>query len=109
MRALSLDLRHRIVRAYRDGASMQKVADRFQVSLISVRRLIAKDRNGQSLTPGTRATPPERRAVRAGDEPIIEQMLHTDPSVTTRQIARLFTQETGRPVSQQTVSRTLRR
>lgn len=109
MRALSLDLRQRIVRAYLGGASMQKVADRFQVSLISVRRLVAKDRAGQSLTPGTRATSPERRVVRPQDEPVIERMLSEDPSLTTREIARRFTDETARPVAQQTISTTLRR
>lgn len=109
MRALSLDLRQRIVRAYLDGSSMQKVADRFEVSLISVRRLVAKDRNGQSLAPGTRASPPERRAVRPQDEAVIEKMLERDPSLTTREIARRFTDETARPVAQQTISSTLRR
>lgn len=109
MRALSLDLRQRIVRAYLDGASMQAIADRFAVSLISVRRLVAKHRNGHSLAPGTRATPVERRAVRPQDEPLIEAMLSQDPSLTTREIARRFTSETGRPLAQQTVSTTLRR
>ena len=49
MRAYSVDLRHRIVEAVREGQTQPSVAERFGVSLSSVQRFIRLHREAGSL------------------------------------------------------------
>lgn len=52
MKPLSTDLRQRIINVYADETiSQQQLADRFQVSLSSVRRLVKSWRNGEGIAP----------------------------------------------------------
>lgn len=52
MKPLSLDLRQRILDVYADGATSQRqLAERFQVSLSTVQRLLKRWRNGEGIAP----------------------------------------------------------
>jgi transposase len=108
MKALSPDLRERIVQAYLNGEGSQKhIAQRFSVSQRTVRRLVKLFRTTGSLLPRTRFN---------GRSPILGpqdrqgllQRFKENPDLTQEQLARRLT-EAGRPVSQQTVSRALKR
>lgn len=109
MKALSLDLRKRIVDAYNRGDGSQRaLAQRFSVSKASVERLLALYR-----TTGSVAPKPQRHGplptVHEDDFPQIAGWIESQPDLTQEEIALRFTAETGRTVSQRTISRVLRR
>ena len=106
---LSLDLRRRIVRAYLDGeASQQEVARRFDVNEATVMRLVARHRATGSVEPTPQQHGPPAR-IQPEDAERLEHWLEENPSLTQAELARRFSETTGTPVSQQTVSRGLRR
>lgn len=109
MKALSLDLRKRIVDAYeRDEDSQRGLAQRFSVSKASVERLLVLYR-----TTGSVAPKPQRHGpfptVKEDDFPLIAAWIESEPDLTQEDIALRFTAQTGRSVSQRTISRVLRR
>lgn len=66
MRVLSMDLRERILAAYDQGGSTrQQVAERFQVSLGVVKKLLAQRRHTGDIRPGYHrcGRPPKIQAV----------------------------------------------
>lgn len=106
---LSLDLRQRIVTAYERGEGSQaEMARRFDVSQSSVLRLLKRYRITGSVAP---------KAQRHGRSPqieehhqgLFEQWLGEDPSLSQAELAQRFTETTGRPTSQQSLSRALAR
>ncbi|QXD13704.1 helix-turn-helix domain-containing protein [Rhodocaloribacter litoris] len=108
MKALSPDLRERIVKAYLNGEGSQKhIAQRFSVSQRTVRRLVKLYRSTGSLLPRTRFN---GRSPILGpqDRQWLLQLFKENPDLTQEQLAHRLT-EAGRPVSQQTVSRALKR
>ncbi len=109
MKSLSIDLRQRIVEAYKRGqGSQRKLAQRFSVSRSSVERLLKRERQTGSVAPkphgGGRAP-----IVHEHDREAIKQWLRDEPDLIQQELAERFTAETGRTVSQQTISRSLRR
>ena len=109
MKALSLDLRQRILEAYQRGeASQRELARRFAVSRSSVERLLARFHATGSLAPTQQRHGPLPR-VQADDFTRIEAYLAQQCDLTQQELADRFTAETGCRVSQRTMSRVLQR
>lgn len=107
MKALSVDLRERIVSAVVAGGSVQSVAERFCVSHDSVRRLQLKHAGGQSLAPRR----PPGRAPRVGgdDEAALVALVRAHPSATIEEMRVLWEQVTGVLLPHSTMHDALRR
>lgn len=106
---LSEDLRRRIAHAYLDGeGTRDEVARRFRVSAASVDRFVRLQRDHGSVAPKPHGGGHARR-VPDGDKALLERLLGEDPSLTQQELAERYTEATGRPVSQRTMSRMLRR
>jgi len=107
MKALSVDLRERIVAAVVAGGSVQAVADRFCVSHDSVGRLQLKHQQGQSLTP----RPHPGRAPRVGgqDEVALAALVEVHPSATIEEMRGLWQEQTGVLLPHSTMHDALRR
>lgn len=104
---LSDDLRRRIVAAYQAGeGTLREIAERFQVGSASVTRLLRLERETGSIEPKTYTRTAETR-VRAEDIPLLKSWLSENPSLTQDELARRYERETGRAVSQRTISRVL--
>lgn len=104
-----MDLRQRIVQAYKRGQGSQRMlAQRFCVSRSSVERLLKHERQTGSVAPkphgGGRAP-----IVQENDRETIKEWLRDEPDLIQQQVAERFTAHTSRTVSQQTISRSLRR
>lgn len=107
MKTLSLDLRQRIVDAYKAGeGSQRKLAQRFSVSRSSVERLLKRERHTGSVAPKPRAGG-RQPIVGEHDRALIKQGLRQE--LTQQELAEHFTAKTGRSLSQQTISRALKR
>lgn len=104
---LSLDLRQRIVEAAR-SASHRAVAKRFAVSVATVERLVARDRNGEPLAPKPHSGGADRLIDEDGEH-LLSQWLDENPTLTQTALARRFHAETGQKISRQTVGRVLAR
>lgn len=108
MAPLSPDLRQRIVETYDAGGVTQAaLADRFQVGKASVERLVRLKRDTGSLDPkphgGGRVA-----QITDADRAALLATFERAPDTRQADLADHFAAE-GRPVSQQTVSRALRR
>lgn len=105
MKALSLDLRERIVKAYNRGeGSYQQLAQRFGVSKPSVERFVKHWRTTGSLLPKAHAGG-RPRSVKADEEPLVEQWVEATNDLTQSELAQRFETETGRVVSPRTMGR----
>lgn len=106
---LSLDLRTRIIDTFQKGDESPKaVAARFCISRASVYRLIELHRDTGSVAPKPHGGGVEL-LVRPEDEPLLAAWIEENPSVTQAEMARRFTEATGRSVCQQTIGRALKR
>lgn len=107
MKALSLDLRQRIVDAYENEEGTQaQLAERFKVGIATIERLVRLKRETGSVAPRPHGG---GRTARIGeqDRPGLLDAFEQEPDLTQQELAERFTAE-GRPVSQQTVSRALK-
>lgn len=108
MKALSPDLRHRIVQAYERGEGSQRaIAERFSVGKASVERLLRLKRETGALAPrphGGGQDPRLSEADRAG----LVEAFKEEPDLSQEQIAERFTAQ-GRPMSRAAVGRGLKR
>lgn len=109
MKPLSNDLRQRIIDAHNRGEGSQRaLARRFNVSRSSVERLCARFKATGSVAPSLRRNGP-LPTVSEEDFPRIDAWLDAQCDLTQQELADRFTQETGRSVSQRTMSRVLKR
>lgn len=109
MRALSLDLRERIVAALEQDtlATYPQIATRFAVSVASVERLSRKQRERKSLVPGN--SPGRTPKVTPEQQAAFEQLAASRTDWTLQSLAQAWQEQGGQPLSVATVSRTLRR
>lgn len=108
MRAYSLDLRERIVKAYEVGdTSVRKVAELFQVSKNTVQALLKRHRTQGSIEP-LPATGGKPSAV-SGSEVEIEAMVSAHPDYTLKEYCEYWGEKTGTWVSESTMCRWLQR
>jgi transposase len=93
MKAYSLDLRERVVKALLAGGSIREVSERFGVSHDTVRRYQLRHERGQGLLPLPRLG-------RAPRVPIEEQesfiaMIRENPNATLLEMSALWQERTG--------------
>ncbi len=110
MKAISLDLRKRIVAAYKQGEGTQKeLAKRFAVSTASVDRYLRLDREKGSLE----ATPwpggSGRAIVKEKDRETILAWLKAEPDLTHTELAERFSKQRGHPIARSTMGAALLR
>lgn len=109
MKPLSNDLRQRIIDAYNHGEGSQRtLAQRFSVSRPTVERLCARFKATASVEPAPRRNGP-RPIVGEEDFARIDAWIDDQCDLTQQELADRFTSETGRRVSQRTISRVLKR
>jgi transposase len=110
MKALSLDLRQRILTALQAGQPRAVIADRFAVSESSVYRLQRQWKNEGNLTPKKRPGRPP--AVPPKDQAALQALLtqqkeeHQDPTLAS--LAHAWHQRTGKRIGIATLHRALR-
>lgn len=108
MRAYSLDLRERIVKAYEVGnTSIRKVAELFQVNKNTVQSLLKKYQTQGSIEPlpATGGKPSQM----IGSEAEIESMVSAHPDYTLNEYCEYWGEKTGIWVSESTMCRWLKR
>ncbi len=87
MRALSVDLRKRVVEAWRSGEGTQKeVASRFGVGVASVKRWARRQRLTGSLSPG--ASPGAESKLSDGDRLVLVEVVQAAADLTREEIAQ---------------------
>ena len=106
MKALSVDLRQRVIDALQQGQTRRQVAQRFCVSLATVGRLARQWREQQHLQP--RPIPGRPRAVRPEEQETLSALVAADKNATLWSLSAAFEQHTGRRVSISAMQRNLR-
>jgi len=108
MKAYSLDLREKIVKAYEVGnTSIRKVAELFQVSKNTVQALLKKQETQGSLEPlPARGGKPSQLN---GSEKEIEAMVALHPDYVLSEYCEYWGEKTGTWVSESTMCRWLQR
>ena len=107
MNAYSLDLREKIVAAVGGGMSKAQTARTFGVGATSVKRYVKLREEGKPLAPGK--APGNKGKLDGGARKLLEEDLHSRPSVTYEKRADLLYQLLGVKVSKATICRTVRR
>jgi transposase len=106
-KALSLDLRTRVLAAVADGASHRTAAARFGVSAASVSRWRALERAQGDARPGPLGG--DRRSGRIeAQAPLIRRLLDATPDITTEELRRALG-ERGHAFGYGTLQRFFRR
>lgn len=85
-KALSVDLRRRVVDAVKAGSSCRAAAERFGVGVSSAIRWVARARAGRSLEPGKRGGNNRSHRIDAHRELILEWIQAT-PDMTLAEVA----------------------
>ena len=107
MKAYSLDLRQRIVQAVAAGQSQAAAAERFAISLGSVKRSVRQLATTGTLAP--RRRPGRPRRIPAGQEAAPAAQVAADTAATLAEHCRRWAAQHGVAVSVATMSRTLAR
>jgi transposase len=105
MRALSLDLRQRIVAARDDGQTQSQIAQRFAVSQPTVSRILTQWDQHQNLTPKPKSGRPAR--ISPEQMPQLEALVasRTDWMIST--LAAAWHQHSGETIGLSTLHRVL--
>ncbi len=107
MRAYSTDLRERIVRAVAAGQPMRVTARQFQVHVNTVKRLIVRFEQTQTVQP--RPIPGAQRQIAGTREAILRERLAAAPDATVLEHCAWWEQTQGQHLSEATMWRALRR
>lgn len=104
-RAYPVELRERVVAAHRAGmGSYDEIARVFKVGVASVSRWLSLAREGGSLEPATRSTPPSRLLSEEGLQ-FIRQTIEALPDSTILELVAAYEEEFGVAMSRATMSR----
>ena len=106
LKALSLDLRQRVVDALQQRQTRPQVAPRFGVSLASVGRLTRQWRQQGHLQP--RPIPGRAQAVRPSEQETLSALVAADKNATLWSLSAALEQQSGRRVSLWALHRNLR-
>ena len=107
MSGYSLDLRRRVLAAVARGLPRQAVVTTFAISLGTLKRWLAKERNGLDLRP---ASPPGRQPTITPDQrAALEAQLQGHPDATLAEHAARWNAAHGTSLSQWTLGRAIRR
>jgi transposase len=108
MKAYSEDLRRKVVEAIQQrGMGKSEAARTFGVSLSSVKRYVAKAREGSSLSP--RKHPGPRPKIDERVRRLLEADVEERPALSLRERGEFLERVAGVRVSESTLSRLLRR
>jgi transposase len=108
MKPYSVDLRQRVVDAYRqDEGSKKELAERFAISLSSVERWIRQNKATGTVTPRPNPAGKARAIVKEEDRELLVQWYKEQPDMTYDEMAARFTQETGRSIGRSTMGATV--
>lgn len=88
MKALSLDLRERVVEAYDSGFTKEEVASQFSVSVSSITRWLRKRRTTGDLSPGVPPGPPFVLDATAAE--LLRGWLQNNNDLTLKELRQLF-------------------
>ncbi len=107
-KALSVDLRERIVAAVRDeNMTYRQAAERFVVGEASVSRFLGRVRRTGFVTPTQRRRPPT--LLNDDDRELLRHAVQSVPDSTLAELRSGFVEKTGKVVSVATVGREIRR
>lgn len=107
MRAYSIDLRERIVRAVDGGMSKAEAARVYDVGLSTVKRYVKQRAEQGHLRP--KPLPGRAREIGAGDEAALRAQVAADPDATLDAHRRRWAEAGGAAVSRATMGRALAR
>jgi transposase len=109
MSPLSLDLRHRIIRAWQtEKADVAELAERFAVGTATVKRLIRRFRETGSVDPlphggGQRPKIPAEKLGR------VRKLVEANPDWSVDELVEAYNRQEGTDLSRSTMDRALRR
>ena len=103
--AYSMDYRLAVLRAYDECGSSIEVAEQFGCSASWVRALAATAHAGESIEPRPSVRLGDQRTYDDADERAIRALIKNKPDATLAEVAA----SVGKPASEATVSRTLKR
>jgi transposase len=107
-RPLSVDLRRRVVEAYKRGEGTQvELAERFAVGEATVRRLVRRDRETGDVLPRTQYKHGPPPKIEMANMAVLEELLAARPDITNGELAELMEERTGISVSASTISRSI--
>ena len=107
--AVSMDLRVRLVRAYKNGeGSLRVLAERFDVGRSSAFRWVKADRETGSCAPSSGPRGPKPKIDEAGLV-VLEAVLRSHPDATNAELVDLLREQGGVETSTSGVSRGLAR
>lgn len=107
MRAYSLDIRERIVSCWQEGESKPSIAERFRVSLSSVKRYIRRFKTYGHVCPTEQRRMPGKLTKRLRKR--LAKQVEEHPDYTLGQHAQLWYDKYKKQVSESCLSRALRR
>ena len=106
MTRYSLDLRHRVVHAYKQhGATFRNVAKTFQISTRTVLRWVKQEKEKGHLEPQPYRGGPKSQ--RIGKEGQLEEMVKANPDYTLAEYCEVWREKTGQDIHYTTMSRWL--
>ncbi|MBF6592576.1 MAG: IS630 family transposase, partial [Ktedonobacterales bacterium] len=105
MRALSIDLRERILRAVATGQPLQTTALRFDVSVKTVHRLVVQQRDTGSFAP--RPIPGMPRRIDAEGDRQVQDRMVAEPDATVLENCAWWLEISGQQVSEATMWRAM--
>ena len=106
-KALSMDLRQRIVHAFlnKEGTT-KEVAERFQVGSATVTRMVAKYRSGEGLQ-RKRPTGRRRKAIIGEELELLKSLVDKHPDYSGQELAWELNELTGKNYHRATINRRL--
>jgi transposase len=107
MRAYSIDLKERLVRAVAEGQPMRAVARRFEVAVTTVKRAVVQWRETGSLA--RRPIPGGPRLIGPEQEAVLRARLEAAPDATVLEHCRWWKETHGQELSEATMWRAMRR
>ena len=107
MKAYSLDLRERVLRAVDQGRSRAEIVQVFGVSLSTIKRYVKQQRNEGHVQP--KAIPGRSPKKRARVEESVLPQLQAHDDATLEQHSAMWEQTHGERVSRWTMSRAIKR
>lgn len=106
-KALSLDLRERVVRAYRGGdRTQQEVADQFGIGTATLRRWLRREEAGKLAHDPNYSHGP-RPMIEVANLAVLEELLAEQSDATNVELSARMAERTGLAVSPATISRAI--
>lgn len=105
----SMDLRQRVIDAYKaKQGSQRQIADRFQVSLSFVKRLVCRYRDTGQVTPLPHAGGAIAK-IKVSDLSAVQQLVDEQPDAILQELCERFASRSGIEVSVPTMHRAVKK